>query len=204
MIGIPERAELSFEQDLLALFQSPVQELRAVAEVGADSFSHFHQLSHELVNFQIGLVVEVLQKGVLLGNGGLEPFLEPRSIEEIRSLNTYLQILVSIEGSDSAFCRAKFAIRQTLFFILVEEKVIGHDDLRSIGDQDLGLRHVSRKKLLSLGQEGFHIHRDTCAEDVGHILIEYSGWEQMKGELAEVIDYRVTGILAALKSHHKR
>ena len=74
-------------------------------------------------------------------------------------------------------------------------------DLRALGDPEIRSGHPGLYQLVHFRQECSHVHCDSRSEDVHHPGIEDTGGQEMQGELAKIVDDRVTGIVAALVAH---
>ena len=137
MIRIFQGAQLSLQKDLFALFESVPQEKRNIAHIGFYHFSVFLQFRHDLVRVQKRFVIEMLKKNILGLADTFHFFSQFIFKEQFVYLETDLGIFIRIEGSDAGLGGSEGFAAQTLFLILIEQDMIGHYDLRPVGDHDL-------------------------------------------------------------------
>ena len=86
----------------------------------------------------------------------------------------------------------------TFFFTFIEEDVIRHQDLSSVGNQDLRQNApVDDAGLISRNIRD--VESNTVSQDACCMIVKYAGRQHMKGEFAIVVLDGVTGIASSLK-----
>ena len=79
--------------------------------------------------------------------------------------------------------------------------MIRHNDLHSVGNEDLWLNAVFLK-VSHLLDEVLNAESNTVADDVRSVVVKYSRRKLMQSKLAVVVYDSVAGIAAALKSDY--
>ena len=165
-IGILERAELTLKKNILSVPDSLANYLAGVRDIGSDHLAKLHHVVEQLVHIESRLVIDMLEQQILHFADSFELFSEIFLIEQLTDLEADLRILVRIERSDTALCRAEFFILEALLLIGVEHNMIRHHDLRALGNEDIGLRHACRSDMLDLLDELLDIESHAVADDV--------------------------------------
>ena len=111
-------------------------------------------------------MIDVLEQKILYFADSLELFFEILVVKQLADLEAYLRILVRIKRSYTALCRAEFFILEAFLLIGVEHNMIRHHDLRTLGNEDIGLRHACRSDVLYLLDELLDIESHAVADDV--------------------------------------
>ena len=121
-------------------------------------------------------------------------------IEQLVHLNPDLGVFVAEERRDTAFGGAKRVFAQPFLFVFIKQDVIGHQDLRAIGHQQLRVQprlfHIRQ-----LFAEFLDTQRHAVADDAGGVVIAHPAGHQMEREASFVVDDGMTGVGAALKPH---
>ena len=111
-------------------------------------------------------MIDVLEQKILYFADSLELFFEILVVKQLADLEAYLRILVRIKRSYAALCRAEFFILEAFLLIGVEHNMIRHHDLRTLGNEDVGLRYACRSDVLYLLDELLDIESHAVADDV--------------------------------------
>ena len=201
MVHVLHGAELAFEQDLLALFERLVQVQRGVCHVRADHLAVLEQGLEDLFRHECGLVIQVLDQGVLDDADVLYAFAQCLLIhEQLFDLEADLGVFVAVAGRDAALGGAERLACEACFFVAVQQDVIRHDDVRSVGDEQLRFGHALLHEAVDLFDQLRDVERDAVAQHAGGPLGEDARGEHVQGEFAVLVLDGVAGVAAALKT----
>ena len=95
-------------------------------------------------------------------------------IKELAYLKTDLCIFVRIERSDSRFCGTEGLSTKALFLILVEQNMVRHYHLRSVGDQDLRCRYSTAYHFIVLLEKYRNIQCNTVSDDACCMSVKHT------------------------------
>ena len=199
-IGVFQSTELTFQEDVFALFQRVGQIHASVAHIRRDHIAILHTGVVQLFFRQQRLVVHMLQRQIFQRAHIVQLFAQIGIIEQLVHLNPDLGVFVAEERRDTAFGGAKRVFAQPFLFVFIKQDVIGHQDLRAIGHQQLRVQprlfHIRQ-----LFAEFLDIQRHAVADDAGGVVIAHPAGHQMEREASFVVDDGMTGVGAALKPH---
>ena len=174
VIRVFQSSELSLKKNLFALFQCIPEIERYVTYVWLNHFLVFHQLVHDIFRFQKRFVIEML-KCYVFGLTDTYNFLfQCFLIKELTYLEADLCIFVRIERSDSGFCGTESLAAKTLLFILIEQNVVRHYHLCSVGDQDLRCRYSTAYYFVVLLEEYRNIQCNTVSDDTCCMSVKHT------------------------------
>ena len=199
-IGVLHGAQLTLQQDGLALLQSLVDKAHGVAHIGTDLLPQGDELVKQLVHAEGGLVVQVLEENVLQGDGGLQTLPQALLVKQVAHLHADLGVLVGVEGGNAALGGTKGTAGQTLLLIGVLEHVIGHEDLTALRDDEVGGGDALVGDGLQLVHQLADVQGHAVADDVGDVGVEGAGGEDVKGKAAVIVDDGVARVGSALKA----
>ena len=145
-------------------------------------------------------MVQVLEQDVLDGQRGGEPLHQAVLVEQVADLNADLSILVGVEGRNAALGRAEGLASQPLLLIGILERMVGHEQLGPLRDDEVGGGNALVGDGAQLVHQLADVQRHAVADDVGDVGIERAGRQGVQGEAAAVIDDGVAGIGAALEA----
>ena len=201
MVGILHGAQLAFQKDGLVILQGLVQIGGYIAHIGSCHIPVPVQGLKQGLLVQGLLSVEILQKDVLLHGHPGDLFPENVVVlEKLGDLPADLGVLVRIEGSDAGFGGAEGLAAQSLLFALVEQDVIGHDELAPFGDHDLRGRNASFLDAFQFSEENGNVQGHSVADDVHDILVEDARRKGMKGKFAVLVLNGMARVGTALKA----
>ena len=80
--------------------------------------------------------------------------------------------------------------------------MIGHYDLRSVGNYNVRLRNSSVTQLFHFLDKILNAERNSVSDHVGDILMKNSRRKLMKREFSIIIDNSMTGVCSALKTNY--
>ena len=103
MVGIAQRAKLTFQQDGLALLVCLIEEVRRVRDHRANLLRQTLQIRHQLVHINRRLMIQVLQQHILLHQRDFQPLAQQLLIVQLADLNAHLGIFIRIERRNAAF-----------------------------------------------------------------------------------------------------
>lgn len=201
VVGVLEGAELAFEEDGAAVGEGLAEEGGGVGAEGGGDVAPGAEGGEEGGGVEVGLAVEVLEEDVL----GLEDADELLGedvvvVEELAELESGLGELVGVEGGDAGARGAEGAAGEAFLFVLVEEDVVGHDELGAVGEQQAGGGDAAGDEGVVFGLEDGEVEGDAVGDDVGDVGVEDAGGEGVERELAEVVDDGVAGVGPALEA----
>jgi hypothetical protein len=130
----------------------------------------------------------------------LQPIPENIVIKQLRDLEADFGELIGIERGNAALGGAEALARQTGLLVFVHQRMIGHDHLGTLGDDELGGRHAPGEQLGHLGVHFADVQCHAVAHNVGDVGVEHAGGHGVQGKFAVVVDDGVTGICAALEA----
>ena len=200
MVGIAQRAKLTFQQDGLALLVRLIEEVRRVRDHRANLLRQTLQIRHQLVHINRRLMIQVLQQHILLHQRDFQPLAQQLLVVQLADLNAHLRVFIRIERRNAAFGGAERTLAQALFLQLVKCNVIGHHHLAAVGNHQLGHRHAAGRERFQFAQQRLDVQRHARPDDVDHVLMENAGRQQMQRKFAVFIDDGVTRIRAALEA----
>ena len=171
-----------------------------VAHIGADELAVLQQLLVQRLTVDRGLVIEVLKDDVLHLDRSKQAGAQPFLVVKIRHLHADLGVLVGIEGGDAGLGGTEGLAAQALLLVGVLKCVIGHQDLRPFGDDEVRGGNALIGDALQLIDQLHNIQRHTVADDVGDVGIENAGRQNVQREAAIVVDDGVTRVCTALET----
>ena len=143
-------------------------------------------------------MVEVREKQVLDLHHALQLLVRVILVHEFADLETDFGILIGIKRCDAGLRGAERRPFQPLFFIHVEKNMIRHDDLHTVGDQNVRLC-AFRLDGFEFVKELFDIQCDAVPDDIGDIRVEYPRRHLVERGLPVLIDDGMPGVGTALE-----
>ena len=174
MIRILHGTELTLEQDGLAFLQCLTQELRGIGHIRCDHVSLTMHLLEELIVADLRCMIKLTQDRILDLDNLVQTILEDLLIEELVYLQTDLCILVREERCDTGLRGAIALTGESRLLECIEENVIWHHNLCTVGYQDLRSRNAGVDDGLQLCTELLDIECDTVSEYGCGVIIEYA------------------------------
>ena len=200
MVRVLQRAELTFEQYLLALFDSVMQIKRNVGNVRLYHLSVLHHGIEKLFFVYLGLIVKVFQQYVFLRANAADLFFKVLLIEKLLHLKTYLCVFIRVKRRYTALSRAEACLAEALFLILVEKHMIRHYYLRSVRNKQLRRGNSLLYHLIQLVKKHGYIQRYAVSYNIGSALRENARRQCMKRKFTIIIDNGMTCITSALET----
>src|SRR5205814_116349 len=106
--------------------------------------------------------------------------------------------LVGVGGADAAPGGAEAIVSSRLFLELVEERVVAHDHVRPLADDQVRGIDSSLFELADLFQKDDRVDDHAVADDAGAVRVEDARRDELELELAVLGDDGVAGVVAAL------
>ena len=95
-------------------------------------------------------------------------------IIEFVDLEADFGIFVGIEGRNTALGGAEGIFAQALLLVAVKGDMVRHDDLRTVGNNDVRLGNAAVFQLLHFLDEVFYAECNAVADDVDDVLMEHA------------------------------
>ena len=171
-----------------------------IANVRSDHFLVFLQRFHDIIRIKFGFVVKVFQQNVFLHADTLHFVAEFCFVQEkLLYLEADLSVFIGIERRDPGLGGAECLACQTFFFAFIKEDVIRHQDLSSVGNQDLRHRNALADDVIDLPEHIWDVESNTVSQDACCMIVKYAGRQHMKSEFAIIVLDGVAGIASSLK-----
>ena len=142
----------------------------------------------------------MLEQNVLDLQSAVQTLPKDIFVEEVAHLDADFSVLVRVEGGDAAFGGAEGFAAQTLLLIGVLKDVIGHQQLGTLRDNQIGSGDALIGERLQFCGQLDRVYGYAVADDVDDMGIEDAGRERVEREPAVIIDDGVAGIGTALKA----
>ena len=174
MIRILHGTELTLEQDGLTFLQCLTQELGSIRHIRCDHVSLTMHLLEELIVVDFRCMIKLTQDRILDFDDLVQTILKDLLIEELVYLKTDLRILVGEERRDTGLRGAIALTGESRLLERIEQNVIWHHDLCTVGYQDLRGRNAGVDNGLQLCTELLDIECNTVSEYGCGVIIEYA------------------------------
>ena len=124
-------------------------------------------------------------------------------VEDLANLNALFHVFIGIEWRNARLGGAVGLVRQAHLLQRIELNVIGHQHLRSVGNQQLGHRRTLGQHFrVQFLEQLVQIQRHAHADDVGRLCVEHAAGQQMQCGTAEFVDDGVACVRSALETNH--
>ncbi len=203
VVGVPQGAQLAFQEDALAGFHRVMEQPGGVLHPGLQALAQGVVLLRQLIRIQGRVVVEVLQEHVFLLQAVHQPLMQQILVQHLADLDAHLGKLVGVKRRDTGLGGAKLPLAQALLLQGVQEHMEIHQHLGPVGDAQPGVGDVPAQDAVQLVQKGDGVQRHPGADDVHHLRVEDARGHQVEGKLAVLVDDGVAGIGPALEAHHQ-
>lgn len=202
MVDVEQRALAALEEDDLALVDGIVQDQGRVGDERLDLLRVLEHVLDDLAGLDGPAVEDLGQELVLLLQGRLHLLHQDRLVVEVLDADPHPVDLVGVRRTDTPARRTDLALPQEALGHLVERDVVRSDQMSVAADQKLGRVDASLVQTAQLGEQDRRVDHDTVPDDRGTPRRQDSGGEEMQCVLLVAYDDRVTGVVAALVTHH--
>lgn len=103
---------------------------------------------------------------LILEHGGI--------VVQLTDLEADLCEFVRIEGGDARFGGAELTVGKAGLLVGIKQNVVGHDDLRTVGDEHTGRGYAALLQGVHLPDKILHTEGYAVADDVGHVAVEHA------------------------------
>ena len=197
------------QRPLRALQQHPLTLLQQVLHHLFGGTDHWPQpLSPPAAKFQylVGVhwlaAVHAGDDPILHFHGGLNPVRQLLGgIQQVAHADAVAGCLVHVGRADALSGGANGAPAPGLLLQLVQQDVIGHDDVGAVADEQKAGVDALLLQAGDLPQQHFGIDDHAVADDAGDAGPADAGGNQVQLELAALVHYRMSGVVAAGVAH---
>ena len=203
VVDVEQGALRALQQNGLASLQRLAQQQPGVGNAVGESLRLDKQRLGYLVYVQCLPVVDLHQHLVLELQRGADLGGQELRVEYISHPDTDTGDLVLIAGPDTAAGGADLLVPEIALGDLVDGDVVGHQQMRVRGDQQLRGVDTAVLEPAQLGQQHPGIDDDAVADDVGDPGREDARRDEVQGEVLPVGQYDgMSGVVAALVAHN--
>ena len=202
MVWILQGAKLPLQQHRSALLQGLVQEHGYIAHERRHHVPVSVEGLQQLLRFDYRLVVQVLEKHILQLADPLRLLPQNLLVEKLAYLEADLGIFIGIERRDAGFGGAEGLPAQPFLLVLVQQNVVGHDNLRPIRHQQLRAGDAALHQRPNLLKQQRDVQRHAVAYDIRDMAVEHAGRKGMQREFPVVVHDGVPRVGAALKPNY--
>ena len=165
-----------------------------------DGFAPLDQFVEEFFLIDEGLVVDMLELEVLDFHDAVDLFLQVFVVIEFADLEADLRDFVGEERCDAGMGRAERVFAEALFLVAVKVDMIGHDDVGTLGHEDLRFRDTGCLDLFDFLDELLDIERHAVADDVDGVRVADTARKGVQRETTVIVDDGVAGVGTALET----
>ena len=151
----------------------------------------------DFIRVERGAVVNCAEDDVFIIEHFLEAGAKALGLEQFTDLKADFKVFVGIERRDARFGGAEAFGAEAFFLELVEQNVIGHHQLRPVGDEDFWMDPGCGEGIV-FGKKAFEVERYSRSEHVCDMIIADARRQEVEGEAALFVDDGVAGVRAAL------
>ena len=173
--------------------------MEGVAHIGLNRIPLRHQAGEHLVNIQRRLMIQFGEHHVFDLEHALELFIGIVVVKQLVDLKADFRVFIRVKRRNARFGRAEGFAAEALLLVLVKQHVVRHDHLGAVGNQQVRMHALFRKRLYFI-EEFADIQCHAVADDVGGVLIKHPARQLMQRKFAVIVDNRMAGVAAALKT----
>ncbi len=145
------------------------------------------------------LAAKLLNLPVLSGQHVREPVAEPVRVEQVAEPEPPARGLVGVGGADAALGRADHVLARPAGLLqAVDQRVIGHHDVRPFAEEQVRGGHARRLDLLQLREQVVRVHHAAGADDALRDGVEHPRRHHVQRKASVLVHHGVTGVVAAL------
>jgi hypothetical protein len=157
----------------------------------------------DLMRIQRLAVVDLDQDLVFQFQRGFDLVRQHFPVQHVGDPDADARDLVLVAGADPAAGGADLLVPHVALGDLVDGHVVGQQQVRVGGDEQLGGVHAAVFEALQLVQQHAGVHHHAVADDVGDTRGEHTRRDEVQREvLAGGQDDGMPGVVAALVAHH--
>ena len=190
----------AFNQRPFSVAQHLLDAYFGIGDVGAQVFSGAFEVGDHHLGIERRLAVEANENLVVLGNRIGDDLAEAIRLDEIGNTDTATRDLVGVGRAIASPGGADFARFPMLLFEAVDDRMVGHNHVRALADQQLVGLDSTRLQVGELANQGGRIDDDSGADDGDALRIENARGNEVQLERAGLCHHGVAGVAAAVGS----
>ena len=194
----------AFQEHVVAAIEGALDEREGVLDVGVELARIAEVLLEDGLRVELGLAVQLVQDRVLhLSDHEVDLLAHEDLLLEVADAEADAAHLVAISGADAAPGGSQPVVAAHALFEAVEDRVVAHDHVRALADDQVVGLQAALAQLLDLLQDHTRIDHHAVADDARDLRVEDSAGQQLELELAVLGDHGVAGVVAALWADHE-
>ncbi len=203
VVDIQQGALGALEHDLLPRGAHLVQHAGDIGHHGTDALGHFQAFVQYLLEVHgLGLEI-VLEREVVVVEDLAEARGEAFTMEHVAHLETAAGDLVFVGRTDTTPGGTDGLLAARLLARLVQRDMIGQDQGAGLADEQTFLgRNAVLAQHVQFAQQSIGGQHHAVTDHALHTLAQDAGRDEVQDGLPAVDDEGVTGIVAALETHH--
>ena len=201
MIRIFQCSKLTFQQNRFPIPYGLVQIQGNITYIRCNHFPVCVQSFKQFSRIKCRLVIQMGQQDIFYFTYPCCLFTQQCLLKQLTDLKTNLRILIGIERRNPRFGRSKGLTAQPFFLTLIQQNMIGHDNLCPIRHQNPGGRNPSVRNRLNFLNQNRYIQRHTVSDNTGCMIIKYARRQCMQRKFSIVIYNGMSCVGTALEPH---
>jgi hypothetical protein len=202
VVDVEQRALRALEQDEPAAVQRVPDDALGVRDEGLEPVPERAVLLGHRVQVERRILGVGPQGQALRLHGRVDLLLEDLLVEQVLHANAETSRLVRIAGADPTPRRTDLELAELGLAGVVEQQVVGHDQVRVRRDAQPARVHAAVAQLLELGRDHLRVDHHSVADQAELAGVEDPGRHEV--ELVDLVSAhdRVAGVVAALEADH--
>ena len=193
----------ALEHHAVAAVDPAGQQQRRVGDVRRQPAGVAQVLVEDLLDGERLRVVDLSQHAVLLGHVALELLAEEPLVEEVGHPDADASGLVDVGRAHALAGRADAPVAQLRLRGEVERRVVGHDQVRVLGDEQVAVElDAAAHQRLHLLDQRARVHDDAAADDAAAPRVQDARGNRMQHVLLAPGHHGVAGVVAAREARH--
>ena len=204
MVDVEQRALRALEDHVAAGVQHVPGQAGGVGDVLLDPVPVGQVVLGHRLQVELRGLGERAQRQALRVERGGDLLLEDLLVEQVLHADAQARGLVGVAGADPAPRGADLQLAQLRLGRVVEEHVVGHDQVRVGADPQAREVDALGPQVVELARQHLRVDHDAVADRADPARVEDPGRDQVELPLhAVVTDDRVAGVVAALEANHE-
>jgi hypothetical protein len=202
VVDVEQRSLGALEEHRPALVEEPVGHRRGVGDVLLEPVAVGEVLLGHRAQVEPHVALVGPQRELLGLERSDDLLLEDLLVEQVLHADPDPRGLVGVARPDPPARGADLQLAEPALGRLVEQPVVGHDQVRVGRHAQAADVHPPAAQLVELLAEDLGVHDDAVADDARLARVEDPGRHEVELERLAVADDRVAGVVAALEAHH--
>ncbi len=200
VVDVQQRALRALEDHEPVTVERVPDEPRGVRDVRLEPVPVARVLLGHRVQVELGVLRPRAQELPLRLHRRGDLLAEDLLVEQVLHADPEPRCLVLVRGADPAPCRADLELAEPCLAALVEQQVVGHDQVRVGRDPQPARRDPAPAQPLELLEQHARVDHDAVADHRELAGVEDPGRDEVELEHLVVADDRVAGVVAALEA----